>query len=39
VRIQRRLDAGYGHGHARQVGPDQDGFFPFFAREILPRFA
>jgi coenzyme F420-dependent glucose-6-phosphate dehydrogenase len=37
--IQRFADAGYDHIYVHQVGPDQDGFFGFYQREILPRFA
>jgi G6PDH family F420-dependent oxidoreductase len=37
--IQRCLDAGYDRVHVYQVGADQEGFFAFYEREILPRFA
>ena len=30
--------AGYDHVYVQQVGPDQEGFFRFYEREILPRF-
>jgi G6PDH family F420-dependent oxidoreductase len=30
-------DAGYDHLYFHQVGPDQDGFFRFYADEVLPR--
>jgi coenzyme F420-dependent glucose-6-phosphate dehydrogenase len=36
--IQKCLDAGYDHVHVYQVGPDQEGFFRFYEREVLPRF-
>src|SRR3954447_15547380 len=36
--IQECLDAGYEHVHVYQVGSDQEGFFRFCEREILPRF-
>ena len=36
--IQKGIDAGYDHIHVYQVGPDQDGFFRFYEREILPAF-
>jgi G6PDH family F420-dependent oxidoreductase len=36
--IQKCIDAGYDHVHVDQVGPDQEGFFRFYEREILPRF-
>jgi G6PDH family F420-dependent oxidoreductase len=37
--ISRFADAGYSHVYIHQVGPDQEGFFSFYEREILPRFA
>jgi coenzyme F420-dependent glucose-6-phosphate dehydrogenase len=30
-------EAGYDHVHVYQVGEDQEGFFRFYEREILPR--
>jgi coenzyme F420-dependent glucose-6-phosphate dehydrogenase len=36
--IQKCLDAGYDHVHVDQVGPDQEGFFQFYEREVLPQF-
>jgi G6PDH family F420-dependent oxidoreductase len=30
-------DAGYDHVYFHQVGPDQDGFFAFAERELLPE--
>ena len=36
--IQACSDAGYDHVHVDQVGPDQEGFFRFYEREVLPRF-
>jgi coenzyme F420-dependent glucose-6-phosphate dehydrogenase len=38
AKIQECLDAGYDHVHVYQVGPNQEGFFRFYEREILPRF-
>jgi coenzyme F420-dependent glucose-6-phosphate dehydrogenase len=38
-RIRAGIDAGYDHIHVYQVGPDQEGFFRFYEREILPAFA
>jgi G6PDH family F420-dependent oxidoreductase len=35
--IERFADAGYDHVYVHQVGPDQEGFFDFYAREVLPR--
>jgi coenzyme F420-dependent glucose-6-phosphate dehydrogenase len=36
--IQEYVDAGYDHVYVHQIGPDQDGFFAFYEREVLPRF-
>ncbi|MBX6342447.1 MAG: LLM class flavin-dependent oxidoreductase, partial [Thermomicrobiaceae bacterium] len=36
--IQKFVDAGYDHVFVHQVGPDQEGFFAFYEREVLPRF-
>jgi coenzyme F420-dependent glucose-6-phosphate dehydrogenase len=36
--IQEYVDAGYDHVYVHQVGPDQEGFFDFYEREILPSF-
>ncbi len=36
--IQKFVDAGYDHVFVHQVGPDQEGFFTFYEREVLPRF-
>jgi hypothetical protein len=36
--IRRFVDAGIDHVYLHQVGPDQAGFFRFYAREILPAF-
>jgi hypothetical protein len=30
------LEAGFDHVYVHQVGPDQKGFFDFYAREVLP---
>ena len=37
--IQEFADAGFDHVYVHQVGPDQDGFFDFYAREVLPAAA
>jgi coenzyme F420-dependent glucose-6-phosphate dehydrogenase len=37
--IQRFVDAGCDHVYLHQIGPDQDGFFDFYEREVLPRFS
>jgi coenzyme F420-dependent glucose-6-phosphate dehydrogenase len=39
VAIAEYVDAGFDHVGIHQVGPDQEGFFQFFAREVLPRVA
>lgn len=36
--IKKYIDAGFTHVYVHQVGPDQDGFFDFYEKEILPRF-
>jgi G6PDH family F420-dependent oxidoreductase len=38
-KIQEGLDAGYDNIHVYQVGPDQEGFFRFYEREVMPRLA
>ncbi len=35
--VKEFVDAGYGHVYVHQVGPDQEGFFRFYAREVLPK--
>ena len=35
--IRKYVKAGFDHIVVQQVGPDQAGFFAFFAREVLPR--
>ena len=37
--IQELVDAGFDHVYVHQVGPDQDGFFDFYVREVLPETA
>ena len=37
--IDAFYDAGYDHVYIHQVGPDQEGFFRFAERELLPRYA
>lgn len=36
--IARFAAAGFNRVYVHQIGPDQDGFFRFYEREILPRF-
>jgi coenzyme F420-dependent glucose-6-phosphate dehydrogenase len=35
--IRTYLDAGYDHVYLHQVGPDQEGFFRFYERDVLPK--
>jgi len=35
--IDEYAAAGYDHVYLHQIGPDQEGFFDFCARELLPR--
>src|SRR5690348_8303268 len=35
--IRTYADAGFDHIYVHQVGPDQDGFFRFYAAEVLPE--
>jgi G6PDH family F420-dependent oxidoreductase len=35
--IGRFVDAGYDHVYVHQIGPDQEGFFRFYADEVLRR--
>lgn len=35
--IRSYADGGFTHVYLHQVGPDQDGFFSFFEREVLPK--
>ncbi len=37
AKIKEFFDAGYDHVSIHQVGPDQEGFFRFYQREVLPR--
>ena len=37
AQIRKYLDAGYDHVYVHQVGPDQEGFFEFYSRSVLPR--
>jgi G6PDH family F420-dependent oxidoreductase len=36
--IQEFIDAGFDHVYIHQIGPDQEGFFRFYQKEILPKF-
>jgi G6PDH family F420-dependent oxidoreductase len=35
--VKEYIDAGYGRVYVHQVGPDQEGFFRFYEREVLPK--
>jgi len=35
--ISKAVEAGYDHIHIDQIGPDQEGFFRFYEREVLPQ--
>jgi G6PDH family F420-dependent oxidoreductase len=37
--IQKFVDAGFDHVYVHQVGPDQEGFFKFYEKHIMPSFA
>ena len=37
ARIREYADAGFDHVHVHQVGADQDSFFRFYERDVLPR--
>jgi G6PDH family F420-dependent oxidoreductase len=36
--IRKAEQAGYDHVFVHQIGPDQEGFFRFYEREVLPAF-
>jgi len=38
-KIKKFAAAGYDHVYIHQIGPDQEGFFQFYKREILRQFA
>jgi G6PDH family F420-dependent oxidoreductase len=37
--VRQFVDAGYDHLYFHQIGPDQDGFFRFWAEELQPALA
>jgi coenzyme F420-dependent glucose-6-phosphate dehydrogenase len=37
-KIREYIEAGFDHVYIHQVGPDQDTFFKFYEREIMPAF-
>jgi coenzyme F420-dependent glucose-6-phosphate dehydrogenase len=38
-KIREFADAGYDHVYVHQVGSDQEGFFRFYAEQVLPAFS
>jgi G6PDH family F420-dependent oxidoreductase len=36
--IHKFIEAGYDHVYIHQIGPDQEGFFRFYQKEVLPEF-
>jgi hypothetical protein len=38
AKIEEFARAGFDHVYVHQVGPDQESFFKFYEREILPRY-
>jgi coenzyme F420-dependent glucose-6-phosphate dehydrogenase len=36
--IEEFLGAGYEEVYVHQVGPNQEGFFDFYEREVIPAF-
>ena len=36
-KIREYVEAGYDHVYVHQIGPDQETFFRFYEREIIPR--
>ncbi|HWQ32018.1 MAG TPA: TIGR03557 family F420-dependent LLM class oxidoreductase [Blastocatellia bacterium] len=38
-KLNEYADAGFHHVWVHQVGPDQEGFFQFYEREIIPKLA
>ena len=36
-KIREYAEAGFDHVCIHQVGPDQEGFLRFYAREVLPQ--
>lgn len=37
AKIKEYVDAGIEHVYVHQVGPDQEGFLDFYAREVMPK--
>jgi G6PDH family F420-dependent oxidoreductase len=36
--LRQYVEAGYDEVYVQQIGPEQDGFFEFYARAVLPEF-
>ena len=36
-RLQQYVDAGFDEIHIGQIGPDQQGFYDFYANDLVPR--
>ena len=36
-RLKQYVDAGFDEIHIGQIGPDQQGFYDFYANELVPR--
>jgi hypothetical protein len=37
AKVTQFLEAGYDHIYIHQIGPDQEGFLQFYARDVLPK--
>ena len=37
AKLREYVDAGFEHVYVHQIGPDQDGFFDFYERQVLPK--
>jgi coenzyme F420-dependent glucose-6-phosphate dehydrogenase len=35
--IRKFVDAGFDHVWVHQIGPDQEGFFDFYEKQVLPK--
>jgi coenzyme F420-dependent glucose-6-phosphate dehydrogenase len=35
--IEEYVEAGYDHVYVHQIGPEKEGFFDFYSREVLPK--
>jgi hypothetical protein len=38
ARIKEYVQTGFDHVYVHQVGPDQEGFFRFYERSVMPEF-